>query len=173
VGSAAAEGTVYAKDLSRPAVFTIESAVLDDLKKDPSEYRQKDLFEARSFNSTRVEVVRAGQTIAFEKQKVKDKDGKDEEKWRQVSPPGKDVDGAKVDSFLSAVTAARATGFVDSSAKTGLDKAEINVAIKYDEGKKEDRVAFAKSGSDGYASRAGSPGAAKIDAATIDSIVKA
>jgi len=173
VGSAAAEGTVYAKDLSRPPVFTIESGVLDDLKKDPSDYRQKDLFDARSFNSTRVEIVRGGQTIAFAKATVKDKDGKDEQKWRQVAPAEKDVDGAKVDSFISAVTAARATSFVDSTAKTGLDKPELTVAIKYDEGKKEDRVAFAKSGSDGYASRVGSPGAAKIDATTIDSIVKA
>src|SRR5262249_50204399 len=144
VGSSAAEGTFYAKDLSRPAVFTIESGVVDDLKKDPSDYRQKDLFDARSFNATRVEVVRGGQTVAFEKAKVKGKDGKEEGKWRQIAPSAKDVDGAKVESLISAASAARATGFVDTTAKTGLDKPEMTISIKYDEGKKEDKVAFGK-----------------------------
>ena len=47
IGRPAEEGTVYARDLSRPAVFTVESSVLDDLKKDPLDYRQKDLFDAQ------------------------------------------------------------------------------------------------------------------------------
>jgi hypothetical protein len=172
IGSKAAEGTVYAKDLSRPSVFTIESSILDDLKKDVGEYRQKDLFEARAFNSTRIEVTHKGQTLAFEKTKVKDKDGKDEEKWRKVLPSAADADSANVESLISTASSARATGFVDSTAKTGLDKPELTIAIKYDEGKKEDRVSFARSGTDGYASRAGLPGAAKVDVATIDGIVK-
>lgn len=170
--SAAQEGTVYAKDLSRPAVFTIEPSLLDDLKKDPAEYRQKDLFDARSFNTTRLEIVRNGQTVAFEKAKVKDKDGKEEEKWRQVAPAPRDVDAAKMESLIATATGARATGFVDSSAKTGLDKPELTIAFKYDEGKDE-RVAFARAGDAAYASRGGSPGAAKVDASVIDGIVKA
>src|SRR5215204_1002632 len=35
IGGPAAEGTVYAKDVSRSAVFTVESNLLDELKKDP------------------------------------------------------------------------------------------------------------------------------------------
>ena len=35
IGGPAETGSVYAKDLSRPAVFTIESSLLDDLKKEP------------------------------------------------------------------------------------------------------------------------------------------
>jgi hypothetical protein len=173
IGAAAADGTVYAKDLSRPAVFTIESTILDDVKKDPVEYRQKDLFDARTFNATRVEVTRNGQTVAFEKTKVKDKDGKEEEKWRQVAPSARDVDSAKVESLITAATGARAMGFVTTTEKTGLEKPEVTIAIKYDEGKKEDRVAFARSGSNGYASRAGSQGAATVETSTIDGIIKA
>jgi hypothetical protein len=171
IGSAAESGSVYAKDAARPAVFTIESSLADDLKKDPSEYRLKDLFDARSFNTTRVEIVRNGQTEVFEKTKTKDKDGKEQEKWRQTAPSAKDVDGAKVEALISAASAARATGFVDTAAKTGLDKPELTVAFTYDG--KQERVAFARAGGTAYASRAGSPGAAKIDASTIDSIVKA
>jgi hypothetical protein len=163
---------VYAKDVSRPTVFTVEASLLDDLKKDVSEYRKKDLFDARSFNATRMEVVRNGQTTVFEKTKAKDKDGKEEEKWRQTAPAAKDVDQAKIDALISAATGTRATAFVDSAAKTGLDKPELSVSFKYDQNK-EERVTFARSGGTSYAARAGSPGAAKIDAAAIDGIVKA
>jgi hypothetical protein len=172
VGGPAATGSVYAKDFSRPTVFTIESTLLDDLKKDASEYRQKDLFDARSFNTTRLEIVRNGQTTVFEKTKVKDKDGKEQEKWRQTAPAARDVDAAKIEALISAATGARATGFVDSTAKTGLDKPELSLTFKYDEGK-EERVAFARTKEGAYASRAGSPGAAKVDASVIDAIVKA
>jgi len=172
VGGPAETGTVYAKDFSRPAVFTIESTLLDDLKKDGSEYRQKDLFDARSFNTTRLEIVRNGQTTVFEKTKVKDKDGKEQEKWRQTAPAAKDVDAAKIEALISAATGARATGFVDSTAKTGLDKPELSLTFKYDEGK-EEHVAFARTKDGAYASRTGSPGAAKVDASVIDAIIKA
>jgi hypothetical protein len=172
IGGPAEAGSVYAKDLSRPVVFTIESSLVDDLKKEPSEYRQKDLFDARSFNTTRLEIVRNGQTTAFEKTQVKDKDGKEQEKWRQIAPTARDGDAAKIDALISTLTGARATGFVDTTAKTGLDKPELTVTFKYDQGK-EERVTFARAGDSAYAARAGSPGAATVDAAVIDGIVKA
>ena len=172
IGSAAESGSVYAKDLSRPAVFTIDSSLADDLKKDVSEYRQKDLFDARSFNTSRLDIVHNNQTSTFEKTKVKGKDGKEEEKWKQTAPTARDVDAAKIEGLISAATGARATGFVDSTAKTGLDKPELTVAFKYDEGKDE-RVSFARTKDSAYAARAGAPGAAKVDASVIDSIVKA
>jgi hypothetical protein len=173
IGGPAGEGTVYARDLSRPAIVTIESSVLDELKKDPSEYRQKDLFDARSFNATRLEIVRAGQTYAFEKTKVKNKEGQDEEKWRQLAPQARELEQPAFDTLLSALTGIRATGFVDAAAAKSLSTPELSATIKFDEGKKEDKVALAKSGTDGFASRAGEPGAAKIDASAIDAVTKA
>jgi hypothetical protein len=173
IGSSAGDGAVYARDMSRPAVFTIDSSVLDDIKKAPGDYRNKDLFDARSFNATHVEIARNGQTFTLEKTKTKNKEGQEEEKWRQTSPAARDVDQGKLENLLSSVTNTRATSFVESTAKTGLDKPELTVAIKYDDGKKEDRVTFGRSGADAYAARAGTPGAAKIDAATLDSIIKA
>jgi hypothetical protein len=174
IGGPAAENTVYARDLSRPAIFTIESSLLDDLKKDPSEYRQKDLFDARSFNTTRLEIVHSGQTHTFEKTKTKNKEGQDEEKWRQTSPQARDVDQAKFDALISAITGVRATTFVDAAtAAKALAAPELTVAIKFDEGKKEDRVTFAKAGSDAFAARSGEPGAAKIESSAIEGIVKA
>jgi hypothetical protein len=108
----------------------------------------------------------------FEKTKVKDKDGTEEEKWRQTAPSARDVDAAKIEALMSAATGARAASFVDSAAKTGLDKPVLSMAFKYDEGK-EERVTFARSGDSAYASRVGSPGAVKIETSVIDAIVKA
>jgi hypothetical protein len=174
LGGKAAEGTVYARDLSRAPIFTVESNVLDELKKDPSEYRQKDLFDARSFNATRIEIVRAGQTHTFEKTKTKNKEGQDEEKWRQVSPQTRALDQASFDALVSALTGIRATGFVDApAAAKALAAPELAVTIKFDEGKKEEKVTLGKAGTDAFASRAGEPGAAKVDASGIDNAAKA
>src|SRR5262249_46255900 len=69
IGGKAAEGTLYARDLSKPAVVTIEGALLDELKKSPDEYRRKDLFEFRPYNATHIELSRNGQTIVLDRQK--------------------------------------------------------------------------------------------------------
>jgi hypothetical protein len=173
VGKSAGEGTVFARDLSKPVIVTVESSLADELKKGPGDYRQKDLFDARAFNSTRLELVRNGVTTAFEKVKSKDKDGKDQETWKQVAPAAKDADQTKVENLISAATQARATSFVDTPAKGVLDKPELTVAIKSNEGKREEKVTFGRSGSDVFAARSGEPGAAKIDASALDGIVKA
>ena len=172
IGSTSGDGAVFARDLARPAVFTVEATLLDDLKKDASEYRQKDLFDVRPFTASRIDVTRHGQSVAFEKTTVKDKDGKDQEKWKQVLPAPRDVDTTKVETLISAATGARAMGFVTASTKTGLDKPELTIAIRNAQGK-EERVAFARNGADGFAERAGSPGAATVELAAIDAIVKA
>jgi hypothetical protein len=153
-------------------VFTVESSLLDDLKKDASEYQQKDLFDARSFNATRLEIVRGGQSSTFEKTKVKNKEGNEVEAWKQTAPAARDVDAAKMEALFSAITGARAISFAPATAKTGLDKPELAVTFKYDNNK-EERVAFARNGTTVYASRAGAAGAAIVDAAVLDGIVKA
>lgn len=168
IGKAAEAGDVYAKDEARPEVFTIESAILDDLKKPAIEFRQKDLFDARSFNTTKLEIARGAGAWTFEKVKEKGKDGVETEKWRQVAPAAKDADANKIDNLLSTLTGARAESFVE---KAPAAKPEVTVTLTFDEGKK-DRVSFAKSGTDGFALRDGLSGAGKIPTTLIDEIVK-
>lgn len=163
LGKSAGEGVVYARDLSRPMVFTIESSLLDDVKKAPDDYRVKDLFDARAFNTTRVDITRAGQTQAFEKQG---------DKWKQVSPAVKDADASKVEAFVTALSNARATSFVDKTAGTGLESPELTVALKFEENKQE-KVKLARHDAEAYAQRDGDTGAAKIDASSLDAILKA
>ncbi len=154
-------------------VVTIESSLLEELDKDAGEFRQKDLFDARAFNATHLDVVRAGQTLSFEKTTVKNKEGQDEEKWRQTAPAAADVDQTKLDNLLSAITQARASGFAGGTAKTGLDSPELTATVKSDEGRRSETVKFARSGGDAYAERTGESGAARIDTSTLDNIVKA
>jgi len=121
IGKSAGEGVVYAKDLSRPMVFTVEKALADELKKPADDFRVKDLFDARSFNTTRVDLVYKGQTLAFEK---------DKDKWKQVTPAAKAAETPKVEALLTSLTNARASSFADKSTATGLESPELTVTLK-------------------------------------------
>ena len=164
IGKAAAEGTVYAKDLSRPMVFTVEKALADDLKKSPDDFRIKDLFDARSFNTTRLDITYKGQTLAFQK---------DKDAWKQVVPANKPADSGKMDTLLTSLTNTRANSFVDGKTATGLESPELTLAVKYEDGQKQEKVSFARKGTDVFARREGDAAAAKIDAGQLDSIEKA
>ena len=170
IGGKAEDNTVYVRDVSRPTVMTVESSLVDELKKGADDYRKKDIFEFRAFNANRVEITRAGQTIAFEKAKGQGENAPD--KWKRVSPAAGDVDKDKIDSLLSRLSNMRAASFAAADAKTGLDKPAMTIVAKFDDGKKEDRVTFGKNGDDVFASRPGEPGAAKVDSADFTEVNK-
>jgi uncharacterized protein DUF4340 len=170
VGGKADDNTVYVRDESRPAVMTMDKSLVDELKKNADEFRKKDLFEFRSFNANRVEITRNGQTVAFEKTKGTGENAPDV--WKRMSPTAGDVDKEKIDNMLSRLSNMRAASFVASEAKTGLDKPAMTVHVKFDDGKKEERVTFGKNGDEVYASRPGEPGAAKADASDFTEINK-
>ena len=48
------EGTLYARDLARPMVFGVDTSAPADLKKPADDYRNKNVFEFRSFNLARL-----------------------------------------------------------------------------------------------------------------------
>jgi uncharacterized protein DUF4340 len=163
------DNTVYARDASKPAVVTVEQSLLDDLKKDADTYRRKDLFEFRPFNATHIELTRSGQTIVLDR--VKGQNDKPDT-WKRVSPNPGDVDKDKMDGLLSKLSNMRASSFVESTAKTGVDKPALVATVKFDEGKKEEKVSFGQEGSDVFAARPGEPGAAKADKADFDEVAK-
>jgi len=169
VGGKAPDNTVYARDASKPAVVTVETALLDDLKKTADDYRRKDIFEFRPFNATRLELTRNGQTTVFERVKGQ---GDAQDKWRRVSPTAGDPDKEKIDGLLSKLSNLRASSFAESTAKTGLDKPALSVSVKFDDGKKEEKATFGQAGSDVYASRPAEPGAAKVDSADFNAAIQ-
>lgn len=170
VGGKAEDGTIYVRDMSKPMVMTVESTLVDDLKKGADDYRRKDVFEFRAFNADRVEITRNGQPVVFEK--VKGQGDNPQDKWRRASPNAADVDKDKVDSLLSRLSNMRAASFVESTTNTGLDKPAMTLHVKFDDGKKEERVTFGRSGDEVYASRPNEPGAAKVDATDFTEAIK-
>src|SRR3954465_1107184 len=169
-GGKAADNTVYARDASKPSVVTVESALLDDMKKSADEYRRKDVFQFRPFNATHIEITRNGQTIALDRVKGQGENAPD--RWKRVTPAGGDLAKEKGDDLLGKLSNIRVASFVDTAANTGLDKPAMTVVVKYDEGKKEDRASFGQAGNDVFVSRPGEPGAAKIDKADFDDVIK-
>jgi hypothetical protein len=171
VGSKDADGNIYARDTSRPMVFTVESSLIDDVNKAPADYRRKDVFEFRSFNATRLDLVRDGKTTTFEK--VKGTGANATDTWKQTAPTAREVDGPKMDTLLSRLSNLRAQSFVEPGAKTGAESPVLTAIAKFDEGKKQERVVFGRVGGDTFAIREGEPGAAKLTTTEVDDVLKA
>jgi hypothetical protein len=171
VGKASADGSVYARDATRPLVFTISQALATELQKPAADYRKKDIFEFRSFNANRFELTRDSVTMAFEKVKGTGENATD--KWQMVAPTKKDVDLAKFENALTQMSGLRAESFPDTTPTAAFKTPAAVVTVKSDEGKKEERVTFGKRGSETFASKTGESGVAKIDGSAFDNALKA
>jgi Domain of unknown function (DUF4340) len=147
--------SVYARDLSRPIVFTIPATTAGELDKDTGTLRRKDMFDGRSFNATRVELKRGGETLSFDKSKGKD--GKDV--WKNAA--GKDVDAMKVEDMLTKLSNIRAQLFQDRVDPV-LKMPTLVATVKLDNNMTE-TVTFARSGNAVLASREGEPGSATVE----------
>ncbi len=159
------EGHRFAKNTARPEVFTVEESLLTDLAKDVSEYRRKDMFDARSFTASRIETRRGDETLAFEKSS--DNDG--EETWRNAA--GQNVDTAQVEDLLTKLSNLRAESF-EATAHASLDMPAVTVTIRFDSDRAE-TVTFGRSAIDVFAGRADEPGSARVDAMMFDEAIKA
>ena len=157
------EGGRIAKDAARPEVFTVDESLFTDLAKDLSEYRRKDMFDARSFTASRIETRRGDETLAFEKS------SDDEETWRNAA--GQNIDTAKVEDLLTKLSNVRAESF-EAAAHASLEMPVLTVTIRFDSNKTE-TVTFGRSSTDVFAGRADEPGSARIGSVTFDEAVKA
>ncbi len=171
VGAPAGDDTVYARDVTRPDIFTIQLPVAEDLRKNVEDYRARDLFDMRAFTANRIEITRNGKTTAFEKVKATGENAADV--WKKVSPVAADADKEKFPAFVAALADIRAMSFVDAKARTGLDAPAATIVVKFDDGKKEERVQLAKPGTIAYASRADDPSVATIDSTKFDDAIAA
>jgi hypothetical protein len=154
---------LFARDGSRPMVFTVAPVLKDDVIRNVGDFRRKDLFDARAFTATRVELKRGADTVTLEKSK-----GEKGDVWRAS---GKDVESGKADDLLTKLTALRAQSY-DAQAHSSLKTPALVVTIGFDE-KKQETVTFGRSEKDVFASRSDEPGAAKLDASGLDEVIKA
>jgi hypothetical protein len=158
------EGGRFARDAGRPEVFAVEESLLTDLSKGVSEYRRKDIFDARSFTATRIETGRGDERLTLERSTA-DSDAT----WRDGS--GQDVDVTVVDDLFTKLSGLRAQTF-EEPARMGLETPVLSVTIRYD-GDKMETVTFVRSAIDVFAARSDEPGSARIDAMLFDEALMA
>ena len=165
------DGAVYARDRARQLMFTVDPALVTDVKKTVTDVRDKDLFEFRSFNAARLQMQRGAQTFEF--QKVKGTGENASDKWQRVVD-GKptDVDTTKMEDFLTKLAALRAQSFNPTTNAAGLADAALIVSASYDTDKFE-RVRFIKGKTETFGVREGEPGVAVLDASAFDETMKA
>ncbi len=169
---------VFAKDASRPMVFTVAPTLLTDVVKKIGDFRRKDLFDFRAFTATRIELRRGAETLTFDKTKGKD----DKDVWKNAA--GKELDAMKIDDLLAKVSNMRAQSFEDKT-HPSLSSPVLTVVATFGaassaggaqgsgaQGSTE-TVAFGRAGTDVFASRSGEPGAARVDAMLLDEALKA
>ncbi len=166
----------YAKDASRPLVFTVDTTLQGDLKKSFDDYRKKELLEFRPFNLSKLRAVldAPGGPKIYELEKVQGEKPGDPEAWKVTRAGGgtNNADPAAMDDLLSKLVGIKAESWVDAKTKTGMDKPALVVSASYDEGKFE-RVRFGQAGEAAYGARDGEAGVAKIDKASMEAAMLA
>ena len=166
LGKEADAGSVWGRDPSKAAVFSINNGVAMELRKTVNDFRRKEVFDFRPFNTTRFEITRGKDTRAFERVKGTGENAVDT--WKQVAPAAKTVDSSNLEGALLDLSNLRAEGFVPTAgAATGHNNPAAVIVVKFDDGKKEERVVIGTVGSGVFATRADQPGALKIEAGQV------
>jgi hypothetical protein len=171
LGKEADAGSVWGRDPSKAAVFSINNGVAMELQKKVEDFRRKEVFDFRPFNTTRFEITRGTATRAFER--VKGTGDNAVDTWKQVAPAAKAVDSSNLEGALLDFSNLRADSFVAAaSAATGHNNPAAVIVVKFDDGKKEERVVIGTAGSGVFATRADQPGALKIEAGKYEDAIK-
>lgn len=171
IGAKADDQGFFARDVSKPVVFRVSTTVADELRKTAFDMRRKEIFEFREFNATRFEITRGTQTRAFER--AKSDKPTEPDVWKQVAPAAQNIDSGTLSGVLTDFSNMRAEAFVDTpGSTTGLKSPFAVITIKFDEGKKEERVRFGRLGDDVFAQRPDSPGALKVEMGKFDEAIK-
>ena len=146
LGKESGAGGVWGRDPSKASVFSINNGVAMELQKKVNDLRRKDVFDFRPFNTTRFEITRGKDARAFERVKGTGENAVDT--WKQVSPAEKTVDSSNLEGALLDFSNLRAENFVPTAgAATGHNSPAAVIVVKFEDGKKEERVAIGTVGS--------------------------
>lgn len=171
VGSETDTGARYARDLSRPMVFTIDSALYDELARAADEFRSKDVFAFRSFTAQGVELTLDGDTFTFTREAAPAGDTTTTaDTWKQTAPEARDVDQATMTDLLTTLSNLRAESFAARPASSGQ---ELVVTARFGDAAspRAERVVLRKSGDTVHALVEGEPGAAIVPTADFDRVL--
>jgi hypothetical protein len=171
LGGKADTVTLWARDPSKPAVFTIGNGLAEELRKTAADLRRKEVFEFRPFNATRFEITRGKETRVFER--VKGTGANAADTWKQTAPVSKTVDASNFEGALLEFSNLRADSFIDKPGPTtGVNSPVATISVKFDDGKKQEQVKFGGTGPDIFAFRPDQPGAMKLEMGKYDATLK-
>jgi len=163
--------TLWARDPSKQAVFSIGNGLAEELRKSSTDLRRKEIFEFRPFNTTRFEITRGKDVRTFER--VKGTGANAMDTWKQVTPAAKTVDSSNFEGALLEFSNLRAEGFIDKpGSTTGGNNPTAVISVKFDDGKKQEEVKFGGTGPDVFAFRSDQPGAMKVEMGKFDAALK-
>lgn len=165
IGKKEDETHVFARDLSRPLIFSVDKSLLDAVLKKADDFRVKDVFAYRSFTATGLDVVSGGVTYTYAKKKGEGEGAV--EKWSQTVPAEKAVDAAKFDDFLMTLSNLRAESFA-ATAVSGGETITVTARFGDAAAPQTETVTLRKAGTVVHAVRAGEPGAAVVSTADFD-----
>ena len=164
------DGAIYARDLSRPLVFTVESSLLTDLTKKPEDLRVKTVFEFQSFTAVGLDLVHGATAVSYGKSKPAGNDPAASEVWAQTKPAAKDVNQTAMTDLLNTVSSLRIERFVERAPASG-DDLVVTARAGDAAAPVEEKVTLRKAGGTAYAILANEPGAGVIPTADFDKAV--
>jgi hypothetical protein len=157
-GIADDSGTVYAKDMSRPVIFTVPASLVDGLVPALVDLRNRNVFDIRASTAERLEILRDGETVVIERATV----DAEEALWRNAE--GAEVATDLADTVLTALANLRASVFQDEP-HAALERPALTVTARFDGGRSE-TVTFAQEGDDVFVRRADEPGSVRLELTT-------
>jgi hypothetical protein len=148
-------------------IFTLNSTILTQFQKDPTDLRDRDLFSFSTFDAKRVEVDTPKGHWAFEQNK--------DNKWKETAPKAKDITVDNMDGLLSNIRNLRAASFpkgADLSA-LGLTKPAYRFQVQFGDKNQTETVEASKVGEHTYARRTADPLPSELAKNALDAVDKA
>jgi hypothetical protein len=155
----------YARNPDRPLVYLIGESVINDIKRDETEYVSKRLFGFATYQAHKLQLTSAeGTTRVYEKIKEDNQDV-----WKQTAPEARDMEGTKVDDLLYKLNGTEAEELVTEG--PGLEAPRHTITVWSRESENvEELVVGEPTGDAVYAQRNGDELVLKLTASTWEEI---
>ncbi|MGB4704691.1 MAG: DUF4340 domain-containing protein [Candidatus Saccharicenans sp.] len=137
------DGKVAATSSLSSKIIEVESQIITDLNRKIDELREKKVALFNSWEAVAVSIKKADLSLEAVKEKIKEK-GREQEKWFLIMSEGKkeQADESRIESFLRKLEYLEASEFIDSPgnlSEYGLDKPEVEIAIKIKPADKQEK----------------------------------